>query len=67
MAEPSATQVAAQKLAELFKSPEDLSKIESFKSRFIRERSLVDAQLKAGIRAQLEITQVHHFLIIGSC
>ena len=38
---------------------QDLSKIESFRTRFIREKATVDAQLKAGIRAQLEITQVN--------
>lgn len=37
---------------------QDLPKIESFKTRFTREKATVDAQLRAGIRAQLEITQV---------
>jgi hypothetical protein len=69
MSEQSSTDIAAQRLAELFKTPEvcclecgadsqDLSKIESYRARFIREKANVDAQLKAGIRSQLEITQV---------
>jgi hypothetical protein len=71
MAEPSATQIAAQRLAELFKTPEvfalafpridssqDLSKIESYRTRFLREKATADAQLKSGIRVQLEVTQV---------
>jgi hypothetical protein len=70
MAKPTPREVAAQRLAELFKSPEvflirnttnntqDLSKIDSFRTRFQREKATIDAQLKAGIRAQLELTQV---------
>jgi hypothetical protein len=47
-------------LADLTHS-QDLAKIESFKTRFTREKATVDAQLRAGIRAQLEITLVCAF------
>jgi hypothetical protein len=41
-----------------FAEKKDLGKINSFRTRFQREKATVDAQLKSGIRAQLEITQV---------
>ena len=73
MTNVSAKEVAAQRLSDMFKTPEvpirlvrrsinsqDLAKIESFRTRFAREKATVDAQLRAGIRAQLEITQVSY-------
>ena len=44
-------------LADLLRHPEDLDKIPFLKSEFLRKKAAVDAQLKAGLKDQLEITQ----------
>ncbi|KAK7518538.1 exocyst complex component Sec6-domain-containing protein [Phyllosticta citriasiana] len=46
-----------QKLAELLRHPEDLDKIASLKAEFTRKKAAVDAQLRHGLKEQLEITQ----------
>ncbi|KAK8220327.1 exocyst complex component Sec6-domain-containing protein [Phyllosticta capitalensis] len=46
-----------QKLAELLRHPEDLDKIASLKAEFSRKKAAVDAQLRHGLKEQLEITQ----------
>lgn len=45
------------KLAELLRRPEDLDKLSALKSEFTRKKAAVDAQLKLGLKEQLEITQ----------
>lgn len=46
------------KLAELLRHPEDLDKIPALKAEFMRKKATVDAQLKIGLKDQLEITQL---------
>src|ERR1700712_2156660 len=45
------------KLAELLRHPDDLDKIQAMKSEYIRKKATVDAQLRSGLKEQLEITQ----------
>ena len=45
------------KLAELLRHPEDLDKIPALKAEFTRKKSVVDGQLKTGLKEQLEVTQ----------
>ena len=45
------------KLAELLRHPEDLDKIPALKAEFTRKKSVVDVQLRAGLKEQLEVTQ----------
>jgi exocyst complex component 3 len=45
------------KLAELLRHPDDLDKIPALKSEFIRKKAAIDAQLKQGLKEQLEVTQ----------
>jgi exocyst complex component 3 len=45
------------KLAELLKNPDDLDKLPSLRSEFTRKKAAIDAQLKVGLKDQLEITQ----------
>jgi exocyst complex component 3 len=45
------------KLAELLRHPDDLDKIPAMKSEYIRKKATVDAQLRSGLKEQLEITQ----------
>lgn len=47
----------AARLAELLKHPDDLDKIPSLRSEFTRKKAAIDAQLKHGLKEQLEITQ----------
>lgn len=47
----------ANKLAELLRHPDDLDKIASLKSEFTRKKTAVDAQLRVGLKEQLELTQ----------
>ena len=46
-----------EKLAELLRHAEDLEKISALKGDFTRKKAVVDTQLKAGLKEQLEITQ----------
>lgn len=48
---------ATVKLAELLRHPEDLDKIPALKAEFTRKKAAVDAQLRHGLREQLEVTQ----------
>ncbi|KAF3765492.1 exocyst complex component Sec6 [Cryphonectria parasitica EP155] len=49
---------AAQiKLSELLRIPDDLDKIAALKQEFTRKKGAVDAQLRSGLREQLETTQ----------
>lgn len=48
---------ATVKLAELLRHPEDLDKIPALKAEFTRKKTAVDAQLRHGLREQLEVTQ----------
>ncbi|ODQ50682.1 exocyst complex component Sec6 [Saitoella complicata NRRL Y-17804] len=52
-----ASDLAVQRIQELFRQPDDLDKINVLKARFTREKNAVDAQLKAGVEAQLNTTQ----------
>jgi exocyst complex component 3 len=45
------------KLADLLRHPDDLDKIANLKSDFGRKKAAVDAQLRSGLREQLETTQ----------
>lgn len=45
------------KLSELLRIPDDLDKIVALKQEFMRKKSAVDAQLRSGLREQLETTQ----------
>lgn len=45
------------KLAELLRHPDDLDKLPSLRSEFIRKKAAIDGQLKHGLKEQLEITQ----------
>ena len=45
------------KLAELLRHPDDLHKIPALKSDFTRRKAGVDAQLKLGLKEQLQLTQ----------
>ncbi|KAI9855067.1 MAG: SNARE-binding exocyst subunit S6 [Vezdaea acicularis] len=53
----SDAQAITVKLAELLRQPEDLDKIPALKSEFLRKKSVVDGQLKLGLKEQLEVTQ----------
>lgn len=44
-------------LADLLRHPDDLDKIPFLKSEIIRKKAAVDAQLKVGLKEQLEVTQ----------
>ena len=46
-----------ERLGELLRHPDDLEKIVTLKSEFTRKKGTVDAQLKVGLKDQLEITQ----------
>ena len=48
---------ATAKLAELLRHPEDLDKIPALKAEFTRKKAAVDAQLRHGLKEQLEQTQ----------
>ena len=45
------------KLAELLRHTDDLDKIPALKAEFTRKKAVVDSQLKAGLKEQLEVTQ----------
>lgn len=45
------------KLSELLRHPDDLDKITALKQEFARKKAAVDANLRAGLREQLETTQ----------
>lgn len=45
------------KLSELLRIPDDLDKIVALKQEFMRKKGAVDAQLRSGLREQLETTQ----------
>ncbi|KAB8346246.1 hypothetical protein FH972_023291 [Carpinus fangiana] len=45
------------RLAELLRQPDDLDKIPALKSDFTRKKAAVDAQLKIGLKEQLQLTQ----------
>ena len=45
------------KLADLLRTPDDLEKIPALKAEFTRKKATVDAQLKTGLKDQLEVTQ----------
>lgn len=45
------------KLSELLRIPDDLDKITALKQEFTRKKGAVDAQLRSGLREQLETTQ----------
>jgi hypothetical protein len=45
------------KLSELLRLPDDLDKIAALKQEFARKKDAVDAQLRGGLREQLETTQ----------
>lgn len=44
------------KIAEFFRTPEDLDKIPALLAKLQREKDLVDGQLKAGTQTQMEVT-----------
>src|SRR4051812_35878449 len=48
---------ATVKLAELLRHPEDLDKIPALKAEFMRKKAAIDAQLRHGLKDQLEVTQ----------
>ncbi|KKA27471.1 hypothetical protein TD95_001984 [Thielaviopsis punctulata] len=48
---------AAPKLVELLRHPDDLDKILVLKQEFTRKKAAIDAQLRSGLREQLETTQ----------
>ena len=45
------------KLSELLRHPDDLDKISGLKADFTRKKAAVDAQLKLGLKEQLQLTQ----------
>lgn len=45
------------RLAELLRQPDDLDKLQALKSDFTRKKAAVDAQLKIGLKEQLQLTQ----------
>ena len=45
------------KLSELLRHPDDLDRIIGLKSEFTRKKAAVDAQLKLGLKEQLQLTQ----------
>ncbi|KUI61416.1 Exocyst complex component sec6 [Cytospora mali] len=45
------------KLSELLRIPDDLDKVTAMKQEFSRKKGAVDAQLRSGLREQLETTQ----------
>ncbi|KAG9248181.1 exocyst complex component Sec6-domain-containing protein [Calycina marina] len=48
---------SAVKLAELLRHPDDLDKIPAMKTEYARKKSVVDSQLRSGLKEQLETTQ----------
>jgi len=54
---PITMDAPAVKLAELLRHPDDLDKIAGLKQEFTRKKSVVDDQLRSGLREQLETTQ----------
>ncbi|KAF8420095.1 exocyst complex component Sec6-domain-containing protein [Tirmania nivea] len=51
------TEVITVKLSELLRHPEDLDKISSLKAEFSRKKAALDAQLKSGLKQQLQVTE----------
>jgi len=49
--------ISTFKLAELLRNPDDLDKIAALKSDFTRKKAAVDAQLRLGLKEQLQLTQ----------
>ncbi|OLL24798.1 Exocyst complex component sec6 [Neolecta irregularis DAH-3] len=49
--------LSVQRVGELLRQPDDLDKIGLLKARFLREKVAVEAQLKAGVKTQLDTTQ----------
>ncbi|KAI9681369.1 MAG: SNARE-binding exocyst subunit S6 [Caeruleum heppii] len=47
----------AVRLSDVLRHPEDLDKIPALKSDFTRKKAAIDAQLKVGLKEQLEVTQ----------
>ena len=57
MNDTSLLEEPSSKLAELLKHPDDLNKLLSLKADITRRKTEVDAQLRIGLRDQLEVTQ----------
>ncbi|WPH04984.1 exocyst complex component sec6 [Acrodontium crateriforme] len=56
MNDGTASEDTLARLAELLRSPDDLDKLPSLKSEFIRKKTAIDAQLKLGLSDQLAVT-----------
>ena len=52
-----AVDAAAARIAEILRSPDDLVKTSLLRKRLAIEKATIDAQLKAGVKAQLDTTQ----------
>ncbi|CAG8551125.1 12287_t:CDS:1 [Ambispora leptoticha] len=52
-----AVDAAVARMAELLRSPDDLVKISLLRKRLAKEKATIDAQLKTGVKAQLDNTQ----------
>jgi exocyst complex component 3 len=55
MSAPTAS--AAQAVGEYLQSPDDLLKIAVFRKKLEKEKSSIDARLKAGVKEQLDLTK----------
>ncbi|CAG8468448.1 12461_t:CDS:2 [Ambispora gerdemannii] len=52
-----AVDAAVARMVELLRSPDDLVKISLIRKRLTKEKATIDAQLKTGVKAQLDNTQ----------
>ncbi|POG62671.1 hypothetical protein GLOIN_2v1693932, partial [Rhizophagus irregularis DAOM 181602=DAOM 197198] len=52
-----AVDAAIARVAELLRSPDDLVKTSLLRKRLVIEKATIDAQLKTGVKAQLDTTQ----------
>ncbi|KAI5791668.1 exocyst complex component Sec6-domain-containing protein [Peziza echinospora] len=50
-------EVTTVKLSELLRHTEDLDKIGSLKAEFARKKAVLDAQIKSGLKQQLQVTE----------
>ena len=57
MADPSDGTVAMPRLEDILRHPEDLDKITGLKTEYSRKKAAVDANLREGLRDQLEMVQ----------
>ena len=56
-ASSDAVDAAIARMTELLRSPDDLVKVSLLRKRFTKEKATTDAQLKTGVKAQLDNTR----------